>query len=223
MPRLPLPSEVRAALITASERLRARGLSEDAFKFRSLEYGLSTDDLRVIADLFNPPPAPAKREPTFAERAAELTAQGYRVVSNRHAQVARIDRPDWVEFLARELHRAPADFYVPGDPNPSGGWCDYYRRVYSRDKLTVEHGVAALIPNSGHDPVGYVEPEAQPQLDFSGVTPPERSSGAAWTDADDVRLWSQWCELVAQQTGRSEAAVAARLGRIRYYRGFPKG
>lgn len=95
---------------------------------------------------------------TDAETAADLIAKGYRRTSNKYRTVSRIDRPDWLNVLAINLHRAPADFYVPGESSPCGGWCDYYRRVISKDKIEVSPEVYALIPGSGHDPVGYLGP-----------------------------------------------------------------
>lgn len=86
-----------------------------------------------------------------------LIKRGYRRVSNKYGRVARIDRPDWVQVLAIRLHRAPADFYVPGEPNPTGSWCDFYRRTYSEDVLEMDPTLAQKIPSSCHDPVGYVE------------------------------------------------------------------
>lgn len=88
-----------------------------------------------------------------------LIAQGYRRTSNKYGMVSRIDRPDWIEVLAKELHRAPADFYVPGEPEPSGSWCDYYRRCLSKDTITLHVEVARQIPTSSHDPVGYIPKE----------------------------------------------------------------
>lgn len=85
-----------------------------------------------------------------------LIAQGYRRTSNKYGMVSRIDRADWVQVLARELQRAPADFYVPGEPEPSGMWCDYYRRCLSRDTLTLPQEVARQVPTSSYDPIGYI-------------------------------------------------------------------
>lgn len=96
--------------------------------------------------------------PRDVARARVLAAQGYRRISNAHGMVARIDRPDWVDVLAKALHRAPADFYVPGESEPAGNWRDHYRRCYSKDEQKLDRVVAKLVPTSGHDNVGYVPP-----------------------------------------------------------------
>lgn len=88
---------------------------------------------------------------------ADYIEAGYRKVSNRFGMLSRIDRPDWIEVLARHLHRSPAELYVPGKPErPSAHWCDYYRRVLSTDTVTIDPALARHIPNSNHDPVGFV-------------------------------------------------------------------
>lgn len=90
--------------------------------------------------------------------AEQLIARGYRRTSNKYRIVSRIDRPDWIAVLAEEMRRAPADFYVPGEPDPAGNWCDYYRRVLSKDKIEgVPHEVFCRIPSSDWDSAGYVE------------------------------------------------------------------
>lgn len=100
-------------------------------------------------------PIPTAEEIAEAQR---LMALGYRRTSWGHRLVSRIDRPDWLMVLAKELRRAPADFYVPGEPQPAGSWCDHYRRVCSKDNITVSKGVIGLVDGSGFDPIGYVEP-----------------------------------------------------------------
>ena len=69
--------------------------------------------------------------------AGELVNQGYRGVSNAYCHIARPDRDDWVIELARQLRRAPADFYVPGETEVAHGWRDHYNRVYTKDVHTV--------------------------------------------------------------------------------------
>lgn len=85
--------------------------------------------------------------------AEELIARGYRRISNKYGAVARIDRPDWVEHMARVTRRAPADFYTR---NPDGTlttvsatWADHYRRCISEDVLTLDPpSEARAIPSS---------------------------------------------------------------------------
>jgi hypothetical protein len=74
--------------------------------------------------------------------AADLIASGYRAVSNKYRWVARIDREDWREEMARrQVSGFPGDQddnfqqgmkWVNGLGNAAG---DQYRRVYSRDIL----------------------------------------------------------------------------------------
>jgi hypothetical protein len=88
--------------------------------------------------------------------ADRLSHAGYRAISNRHRIVARIDREDWVEWLSRRLRQPAANFYTPGDPEPDGQWCDYYRRTESRDRIVdLPASIFELIPNSSHDPCGF--------------------------------------------------------------------
>lgn len=69
--------------------------------------------------------------------AGELVKEGWVGVSNAYCHLKRIDRPDWVVELAKQMHRAPADFYVPGESEPSWNWKEHYLRCYSEDELTV--------------------------------------------------------------------------------------
>ena len=78
--------------------------------------------------------------------ADELTRQGYRRVSNKFGMVARIDRPDWLEFMLEQ------------SPHLIASLADQYRRVHSQDVLTVP-GVAPHVPTSSHDSVGFVSSE----------------------------------------------------------------
>lgn len=98
-------------------------------------------------------------EPTTTMSAAELVARGYRKVSNGHCLVARIDTPNWVDVLARNLRRSPAEFYESkNDYQPSGHWCDHYRRCFSHDTLVVSPETLKHIPPSGFDNCGYIPP-----------------------------------------------------------------
>lgn len=92
---------------------------------------------------------------TAADVAALYARAGYRRTSHKHRILSRIDRPDWVAYMARKMRRTPADFYIDGEDEPSGNWADNYRRVYSEDKITVPHDICQMVPGSGHDPIGY--------------------------------------------------------------------
>lgn len=83
--------------------------------------------------------------------AAEYIAQGYRVTSNKHRMISRIDRDDWKEYMAKG--HSPWDWEgeglkwvrILGDRSAA----DHYRRVYSRDTLTVSAAIIKAMPNSG--------------------------------------------------------------------------
>jgi hypothetical protein len=83
-----------------------------------------------------------------------LKAAGYRRASNKYRMVSRIDKPDWLELLARSLHRSVADFYFKSGPNIGKldpMWADHYRRVYSSDKLEgVPEEVFKQLPGDFH-------------------------------------------------------------------------
>lgn len=108
----------------------------------------------------------------LAETTAKALADvGYRRVSHKYNMIARIDRPDWLEVLAAHCGRARADFYIMGNPNRNipgaapyavsdkigNNWKDFYRRVLSKDVMTVTSEVSKLIPGSDYDPVEYIE------------------------------------------------------------------
>jgi hypothetical protein len=77
-----------------------------------------------------------------SETTADLIASGYRAISNRYRMIARIDREDWREEMAR---RHVAGFPGDQETNFQRGMCwvnslgshaaDLYRRVYSKDVL----------------------------------------------------------------------------------------
>jgi hypothetical protein len=87
----------------------------------------------------------------------ELAAMGYRRTSNKYGMLSRIDRADWIEVLAAHLRRAPADFYIPGEKFPAANWCDFYRRVLSKDTIEIDPNKAREVPSSSYDPIGFVE------------------------------------------------------------------
>ena len=94
------------------------------------------------------------KDPVF--RAQELSDQGYCRVSNKYRIVARIDREDWIQWIIDKdnMNITVADFYTK-DGDLSYSWADYYRRVYSRDKIeNVPSAIFKLLPSSG-DGVGF--------------------------------------------------------------------
>jgi hypothetical protein len=100
-------------------------------------------------------------EPTSqqTEYAEQLSRRGYRRVSNKYGIVARVDRADWLQFMAQKMGRSVADFFKVDEPDTlSSGWSDHYRRVYSQDKIELEPAeLGRLIAASDHDPIGFID------------------------------------------------------------------
>ena len=96
-------------------------------------------------------------------RAAAYMAQGYRRISGKHRMVSRIDRADWVELLANNINRKPEDVHrmVGQSPAAMESWEDYYRRVLSKDRLTIDPTAAKYVLTSGRDITGYVRPKSE--------------------------------------------------------------
>lgn len=90
------------------------------------------------------------------ELKATLAEQGYRVISRKHGILARVDRADWKEHMAKK--------HMPYDPELGMRWVecmgrmapDFYRRVYSPDRVYVTKAHTARIPNSSCDPAAHV-------------------------------------------------------------------
>jgi translation initiation factor IF-1 len=70
-------------------------------------------------------------------KAGELTQKGYRRISNKYKIVARIDKEDWLDIMAKQMNCSRADFYCVNGGGVKDNWRDHYIRVYSEDKLTV--------------------------------------------------------------------------------------
>lgn len=90
----------------------------------------------------------------------DLKDMGYYVVSRRHRMLARIDREDWREVMAKH--------HSPWDVNGEGmrwacmkGMGDYYRRCLSKDTIVIApdkwDNVLRAIPNSGQGSDTYRE------------------------------------------------------------------
>lgn len=83
-----------------------------------------------------------------------LAARGYRRVSRSHGMIARIDRPDWLEFVAEKMHTTVESLKA----SRPGTWESHYRRVYSKDVLTLNPiSLALQVHPSDGDSTGYVE------------------------------------------------------------------
>lgn len=97
--------------------------------------------------------------PTTTESLETLVSRGYRKTSNAYCIVSRIDRPDWLQWMAANLGgrgRAVADFYDTKTGLPSGSWCDHYRRVRSKDTLVIPREMIQAFPTSSFDNTGFV-------------------------------------------------------------------
>lgn len=77
--------------------------------------------------------------------AGEIMQKGYRKVSNAYCRLARIDRDDWLDVLAKQLQCSRADFYKLDGSGIDDQWRDQYVRVYSRDVLTVHPQIAKIV------------------------------------------------------------------------------
>jgi hypothetical protein len=91
----------------------------------------------------------------------EATRLGYCRISNKYRIVARIDDPQWIEKLAKHLHRSVAELYRDDKGNPgalevSPMWADFYRRTFSKDQLTLKLEEFLKVPGSDWNPTGWV-------------------------------------------------------------------
>lgn len=84
--------------------------------------------------------------------AEQLTAAGYRCTSRNHGRASRIDRPDWQRVIARHMGRTLEEVRQAR----SGDLEDYYRRVLSRDTVTLRPEDVTF-PSSSFDSAGYVD------------------------------------------------------------------
>lgn len=75
----------------------------------------------------------------------ELLNKGYRRISNAYCTVARIDREDWLDVLAKERRCSRADFYNVDGSGVSDQHRDYYVRCFSKDKLTIHPKICRSI------------------------------------------------------------------------------
>lgn len=82
---------------------------------------------------------------------------GYCLISLKHGIVARIDRPDWKEFMASK--------HQPSNPEEGLKWvsllgnraADHYRRVYSQDTLELGKNNGKEFPRSALSSLEYQE------------------------------------------------------------------
>lgn len=114
--------------------------------------------------------------------AQELTKRGYRRISTHHGIVSRVDRPDWVEALARNLNRSTAALYEQGE-FPTAKWADYYRRALTRDTLTLPLEVAEQVPISRGDDCAYVRSGDPREDPFRRTLPSDLDIKSMWESA----------------------------------------
>lgn len=88
-------------------------------------------------------------------RASTLIRQGYRRISSRYCHLARIDRPDWKEVLAMHMGWRPEQI-EPMINSQHGAFQDFYRRVLTKDTITVSRLISVRVPTSGYDSIGYI-------------------------------------------------------------------
>lgn len=111
--------------------------------------------------------------PTSNLSAEELIARGYVKVSNAYGLVSRIDRPDWIEFLAQHYGRAPADFckIVDGRLVPSPNWGAHYLQ-FSKDTHTVKYETMRQMPSSTSGAIYVPLPEDESKSQFIDIIRP---------------------------------------------------
>lgn len=68
---------------------------------------------------------------------------GYRVISRKHREAARIERDDWMEYMASQHPGGEKWVKAMGNSAP-----DHYRRCYSTDKIIVPHSWIGILPTS---------------------------------------------------------------------------
>ena len=73
------------------------------------------------------------------ETAQQLFDRGYVGLSNKYRTVSRIDRKDWLEYMAGKLRRSTAQFYIRTNEgaltDSTGQWGSFYCSMYSDDKM----------------------------------------------------------------------------------------
>lgn len=76
--------------------------------------------------------------PEVEALAKRMFDAGYMASSNKYRIATRIDREDWVEFMAKKFSRSVADFYMHHNgelTQSTGHWGEHYCQVFSKDKI----------------------------------------------------------------------------------------
>lgn len=137
-------------------------------------------------------------EPTTTMTAEELIARGYRRTSNAYALVTRIDRPDWLNFMAKKMRCSEGRFLQLSEtapPQVDGRWASHYRGVYSEDEHTVDSERLRKIPSSGHDPVGYIHPITLQDLSLMTTYKTQAGDSVAGIALRQLKDESRWKEI----------------------------
>lgn len=92
----------------------------------------------------------------------EFVAAGYCRISNKFGLLARLDRADWLEHMAAKMYPFHPDtqrHYVQekrANKHMLMRAADFYRRVYSKDQITLDHYIARKhFPNSLDGPTEF--------------------------------------------------------------------
>ena len=102
--------------------------------------------------------------------AGELEEVGYRRISKKLMIVARIDREDWIEVLAKH-YDLPFNNMLKKVLEQPGFFEDVYRREFSRDRLYVGKITCRTIPGSVDCTVGYIEKKSDAVPEGASRTP----------------------------------------------------
>lgn len=87
--------------------------------------------------------------------AKALAARGYALISRKYNILSRIDRATWVEVFTKDLGHDKKWMQSV----TISELADHYRRVYSKDQISVPAAVAALMPKSadgGSDLIRFI-------------------------------------------------------------------
>lgn len=93
-------------------------------------------------------PRHVRHKDSNMREAMKLAAQGYAITSRAFCMATRIERPDWRENMA--IRHAPWSLSegLKWVSLLGGRAGDHYRRVYSKDKVTVHEDVRKYMPRS---------------------------------------------------------------------------
>lgn len=93
------------------------------------------------------------------EKVLRIVTSGYRVISKMHAFATRIDKKDWIDYLARKMYICESLGTSKGRIiNDKASYADFYRRLHSKDGITLTEYELTKVPMSCESKyVGYRE------------------------------------------------------------------